>query len=135
MKRLLPVAIAALLLAACSGAGNVTTSPDESNATATTCSEAFASLSQDQLNDLQNLDQASATLDETLSACDSVDQWVAQAILAVPDLSDADALAFLEGRCRANPELAHLNACADASGSMEPASSMEASESAEPSSS
>lgn len=103
----------ALGLVAC-GQGEASPTPEEDTtaatdgATAQTCEEAFAQVDPDDA--AEAIEQSGEALDDTIAACDA-EEWMQQAGEAF-GITDEEAQTFVEGRCRANPELAHLDACA-----------------------
>ena len=108
------IATIALMLAACGqdagepgtdGNGAATDGGD----TALSCEQAFAQIDTDDA--MEAVEQSGDALDDTIEACNSVEEWVDAAGAAL-GITEADSLAFVEGRCRANPELAHVGPCA-----------------------
>ena len=107
--------ILALIVAGCSsevGAESAGASAEGSQVL-TGCAEAFGELNAEVVT--QAFEEDSDALDRSIAACDSVEEWQTFATEIVGDAVPADEqLTFLEGRCRANPELANVNACPDA---------------------
>jgi len=129
-KPLAALAIAALLLVACSrnpGPSSVPSIP-YSSVTPTpsqqvipepvgsvgvmTCRDSFTSLSPLTLEEITSLANAGRDLDATIQRCDTLQAWKdgAQAVLPTIDLSNARD--FVVGRCQANQQLAGTRLCA-----------------------
>ena len=108
--------ILALIVAGCSneaGGESADASVADGGDAPTGCAEAFGELNAEVVT--QAFEEDSDALDRSIAACDSVEEWQTFATEIVGDAIPADEqLTFLEGRCRANPELANVNACPDA---------------------
>jgi hypothetical protein len=77
------------------------------------CEESFTDVPDiTQLTSLGDLADAMEALDETISSCDSVDEWTAQADeqLSLPGM-DLDAESFLRARCDESDELDDEDLC------------------------
>ena len=108
--------ILALIVAGCaneSGGASPAATIGDSGDAPVGCAEAFGELNAEIVT--QAFEEDSDALDRSIAACDSVEEWQTFATELVGDAVPADEqLTFIEGRCRANPELANVNACPDA---------------------
>ena len=104
----------ALIVAGCSNEAGAESAGASSGASQapTGCAEAFGELNAEVVT--QAFEEDSDALDHSIAACDSVEEWQTFATEIAGDIPADEQLTFLEGRCRANPELANVNACPDA---------------------
>lgn len=127
MRAVIPAwIVAALLLVACGDGGCAASGRSDTESQAATaasaqadgsqeagCAAAFGDLTAEEAT--AAVEEGSDELDRTVMACDSVEEWQTYYTELVGDsVSAAEQLTFIEGRCRANPELARVNACPDA---------------------
>ncbi len=120
MVRTTTAAVAALVLAlaGCGQDTGQTPTADADTPAATgngggaaqTCEEAFAQVDPDDA--AEAIEQSSEALDDTIRACDSVEAWMEEAGSAF-GVTEEEGREFIGARCQANPELAHIDACAE----------------------
>ena len=106
--------VLALIVAGCSNeaGGASAAASSEGGQAPTGCAEAFGELNAEIV--AQAFEENSDALDHSIAACDSVEEWQTFATEIAGDIPADEQLTFIEGRCRANPELANVNACPDA---------------------
>ena len=122
MRHLLGVwMVIAMMLAACGDGSAAASEPAtadnggaaESGAAEVGCAAAFDDLTAEDV--VETVEGDGEELDRTIMACDTVEEWQTYFTQVTGgEVSAADQLTFIEGRCRANPELANVNACPDA---------------------
>jgi flagellin-like hook-associated protein FlgL len=140
--RFLTAILLAGLLAACAGAGDASpseveslpdlfspsieesaeesadASPDASmdatsdGAMAMDCADAFDELAAEDVDSLSDLTAVTDELDDTIEACDSVEEWLDEAEQRLPDVDLTGAESFLEARCE-EAELSDSLLCAE----------------------
>jgi len=69
------------------------------DATAMDCEGAFDDLAAEDVDSITDLASLTDDLDDTIEACESVDEWTSQAEQAMPDVDLTDVEMFLAARC------------------------------------
>jgi hypothetical protein len=123
MKFLTALGLVALLAACNAGATTPSENPlptdgaasTESSPMAIGCDESFTSVDLTAIDSADDLLALTDELDATITECADVDEWLASAQSAVPDLDLTQAETFLAARCDASPTLASTPICTEVS--------------------